>query len=135
MIEVKTADQLRLMRTAGLVVAEGLEAMCDAAAVGVTTAEIDAIGREILAKHGATSSFLGYGAEYGTPFPAVACISVNDELVHGIPGDRVLDLFAGSGTTGAVASALGRDAVLVDDNPEAIRVMRERMPQAVVRTV
>lgn len=51
------------------------------------------------------------------------------------PGDRVLDLFAGSGTTGAVASALGRDAVLVDDNPEAIRVMRERMPQAVVRTV
>ncbi|HJE51614.1 MAG TPA: type I methionyl aminopeptidase [Tessaracoccus flavescens] len=91
MIEVKTADQLRLMRTAGLVVAEGLEAMCDAAAVGVTTAEIDAIGREILAKHGATSSFLGYGAEYGTPFPAVACISVNDELVHGIPGDRVLE--------------------------------------------
>lgn len=46
------------------------------------------------------------------------------------PGDRVLDLFAGSGTTGAVASALGRDAVLVDDNPEAIRVMRARMPHA-----
>src|SRR5690606_21600910 len=49
------------------------------------------------------------------------------------PGDRVLDLFAGSGTTGAVASALGRDAVLVDDNPEAVRVMRERMPHAEVR--
>lgn len=48
------------------------------------------------------------------------------------PGDRVLDLFAGSGTTGAVASALGRDAVLVDDNPEAIRVMRGRMPHAEV---
>lgn len=46
------------------------------------------------------------------------------------PGDRVLDLFAGSGTLGAVASALGRDAVLVDDNPEAIRVMRARMPHA-----
>lgn len=46
------------------------------------------------------------------------------------PGDLVLDLFAGSGTTGAVASALGRDAVLVDDNPEAIRVMHERMPHA-----
>ncbi|WP_313355884.1 site-specific DNA-methyltransferase [Microbacterium sp.] len=51
------------------------------------------------------------------------------------PGDRVLDLFAGSGTTGAVASALGRDAVLVDDNPEAVRVMRERMPHAEVRAV
>lgn len=48
------------------------------------------------------------------------------------PGDRVLDLFAGSGTTGAVASALGRDSVLVDDNPEAVRVMRERMPHAQV---
>ncbi len=46
------------------------------------------------------------------------------------PGDRVLDFFAGSGTTGAVASALGRDAVLVDGNPEAIAVMRARMPHA-----
>jgi site-specific DNA-methyltransferase (adenine-specific) len=49
------------------------------------------------------------------------------------PGDRVLDLFAGSGTTGAVASALGRDAVLVDSSPEAVRVMRGRMPHASVR--
>ena len=48
------------------------------------------------------------------------------------PGDRVLDFFAGSGTTGAVASALGRDAVLVDGNPEAIAVMRARMPDAEV---
>jgi site-specific DNA-methyltransferase (adenine-specific) len=48
------------------------------------------------------------------------------------PGDRVLDFFAGSGTTGAVASALGRDAVLVDANPEAIAVMRQRMPHATV---
>ena len=89
-IEVKSADELRLMRRAGLVEAEGLAAMCEAAAVGVTTGEIDAIGREVLARHGAQSSFLGYGADYGTPFPAVACISVNEELVHGIPGDRRL---------------------------------------------
>ena len=51
------------------------------------------------------------------------------------PGDSVLDLFAGSGTTGAVASALGRNAVLVDDNPEAIRIMRERMPHAELRAL
>ncbi len=51
------------------------------------------------------------------------------------PGDRVLDLFAGSGTTGAVASALGRDAVLVDDNAAAVRVMTERMPHATVARV
>ncbi|MDZ8170518.1 DNA-methyltransferase [Microbacterium xanthum] len=49
------------------------------------------------------------------------------------PGDRVLDLFAGSGTTGAVASALGRDAVLVDANPDAVAVMTARMPHAEVR--
>ncbi|WP_149083654.1 site-specific DNA-methyltransferase [Microbacterium sp. 1S1] len=49
------------------------------------------------------------------------------------PGDRVLDLFAGSGTTGAVASALGRDAVLVDDNAEAVQVMAARIPHAEVR--
>ena len=48
------------------------------------------------------------------------------------PGDRVLDFFAGSGTTGAVASALGRHAVLVDDNPDAIAVMMQRMPRAAV---
>lgn len=89
-IEIKSSDEIRLMRAAGLVVVRGLEAMCGAAAVGVTTGELDAIGREILAANGATSSFLGYGAEYGSPFPGVACISVNDELVHGIPGERVL---------------------------------------------
>ena len=48
------------------------------------------------------------------------------------PGDRVLDFFSGSGTTGSVASALGRNAVLVDENPEAIEVMKARMPHAEV---
>ena len=89
-IEIKTPEQLRKMRAAGLVVAEGLRRMQEATAVGVTTAEIDAVGRDVLAEHGATSNFLGYGAEYGTPFPGVSCISVNDELVHGIPGKRVI---------------------------------------------
>ncbi|NLE96907.1 MAG: type I methionyl aminopeptidase [Propionibacterium sp.] len=90
MIELKSAAQLRLMRRAGLVVAEGLEAMTAAVAPGITTGEIDQIGRDVIAAHGATSNFLNYGEEYGIGFPGVACISVNDELVHGIPGDRVL---------------------------------------------
>lgn len=89
-IEVKSAAELRKMRRAGLVVAEGLDAMLAAVSAGTTTREVDAVGREVLARHGAQSSFLGYGAEYGTPFPGVACISTNNELVHGIPGDRVL---------------------------------------------
>jgi len=49
------------------------------------------------------------------------------------PGDRILDLFAGSGTAGAVASALGREALLVDVSPEAVRVMRQRIPHATLR--
>jgi methionyl aminopeptidase len=90
-IQLKTPDQIRLMRKAGLVVNEGLEAMGAAIAPGVTTAEIDAVGRDVLAAHGAKSSFLNYGAEWGyTPYPAVACISVNETIVHGIPGDRKL---------------------------------------------
>ena len=89
-IEVKSPDELRLMRRAGLVVAEGLEVMCGAAAVGVTTGELDRLGREVLARNGAESSFLDYGADFGPGFPGVACISVNEELVHGIPGDRAL---------------------------------------------
>ncbi|XSS53856.1 type I methionyl aminopeptidase [Propionibacteriaceae bacterium Y1923] len=78
------------MRQAGLVVARTLTALREHVVAGVTTGELDAIARELLAEAGATSSFLGYGARWGTPFPAVTCISTNDEIVHGIPGERVL---------------------------------------------
>ena len=88
-IEIKTPDQLAVMRQAGLVVAQALAAIADAAAPGVTTGDLDAIARDVLADHGATSSFLGYGARR-VPYPGVICASVNDEVVHGIPGDRVL---------------------------------------------
>lgn len=90
-VEIKTPDQLRVMRRAGLVVARTHEALRSMAAPGVTTGELDQRAREVLAEHGAGSSFLNYGAAWGyPPYPAVTCISVNDEIVHGIPGDRVL---------------------------------------------
>jgi len=79
------------MRRAGLVVAAGLEAMAAAAVPGATTAQIDGVGRDVLAAHGARSSFLNYGAVFGaTPYPAVVCLSQNDVVVHGIPGPYVL---------------------------------------------
>jgi len=74
------------MRRAGAVVAEMHEACRAALAPGVTTRELDQVAREVLARNGATSNFLGYGG-----FPAVICASVNDEVVHGIPGDRRLE--------------------------------------------
>ncbi len=90
-IELKSIDQIRSMRVAGLVVGRTLAAVRDAARPGNTTAELDAVAREHIAAAGATSSFLGYGAGFGLPpFPAVTCISVNSVIVHGIPGDRVL---------------------------------------------
>ena len=89
--ELKTPEQLVAMRRAGLVVAQTHVALREAAAPGVTTGELDVLAREVLARHGATSSFLGYDGGYDDPpFPAVTCISVNEEIVHGIPGDRVL---------------------------------------------
>ena len=89
-IEIKSPDQLAVMRQAGLVVAKALDAIRQAARPGVTTGELDAIARDILADHGATSSFLGYKAHGAVPYPGVICASVNDEVVHGIPGARAL---------------------------------------------
>jgi methionyl aminopeptidase len=84
-IEYKTRDQVRTMRRAGLVVAETLATVRDAIRPGITTRELDAIGARVIADAGATSNFLGYHG-----YPATLCISVNDEVVHGIPGDRVI---------------------------------------------
>lgn len=85
-IEIKSADELALMRLAGLVVAETLETLRSQVAPGMTTLDLDAIARECISERGATPSFLGY---YG--FPAVICTSVNEEVVHGIPGERVIN--------------------------------------------
>ncbi|MGC3953558.1 MAG: type I methionyl aminopeptidase [Propionicimonas sp.] len=90
-IERKTPDQLRAMRAAGLVVARALSRVSQAARPGVTTGELDLVAREVLAQAGAVSSFLGYDGGFGLPpYPATTCISVNDEVVHGIPGERAL---------------------------------------------
>jgi methionyl aminopeptidase len=81
----RNAAELREMRAAGRVVAEMHEAIRAVARPGVTTLQLDAAARDVLARRGATSNFLGYHG-----YPAVICASVNDEVVHGIPGDRVL---------------------------------------------
>ena len=84
-IEIKTPEQFQYMRAAGLVVGRTLELVRQQAVAGMTTADIDAIAREELAKAGAASSFLGYHG-----YPATICVSVNEEVVHGIPGHRPL---------------------------------------------
>lgn len=83
--EIKTSAQLAHMRSAGLVVAAALSACAEAVQPGITTGELDAIAAGVIADAGATPSFLGYNG-----FPATICVSINDEVVHGIPGPRVL---------------------------------------------
>ena len=86
-VEIKTPDQIERMRAAGLVVGRTLELLREATRPGVTTGELDGLAAEHIRDSGALPSFLGYGHP---PFPATTCISVNDEVVHGIPGDRVV---------------------------------------------
>ena len=84
-IQIKTPEQVRLMRRAGLVVADIHAALREAVRAGITTAELDAVSAGVIKAASAHSNFLGY-----YDYPATVCISVNDEVVHGIPGERVL---------------------------------------------
>lgn len=85
-LPVRTTEQLRHMRAAGRVVAEMHDAIRAAARPGVTTAQLDAVARAVIERRGAESNFFGYHG-----FPGVICTSVNDEVIHGIPGSRVLE--------------------------------------------
>ena len=86
MITRKTAQNIAVMRRAGRVVAEMHEAATRAAVPGASTLDLDIACREVLERRNATSNFLGYHG-----FPAVACVSPNEVVVHGIPDVRVLD--------------------------------------------
>ncbi|WP_425411233.1 type I methionyl aminopeptidase [Nocardioides insulae] len=84
-VQLKTPEQIDLMRRAGLVVGETLALLRDAVRPGITTADLDALAEDSIRSRGATPSFQGYHG-----FPASICASVNEVIVHGIPGDRVL---------------------------------------------
>jgi methionyl aminopeptidase len=94
-IIIKTREEIALLREAGRINAQALEAMRRAVRPGVTTAELDAIAEDVIRSHGAVPAFLGVpnpNRKYkDRPFPATITASINDELVHGIPcGQRVL---------------------------------------------
>ena len=86
-IQIKTPAQIELMRVAGLVVGHTLLLLAESVKPGVSTAELDAIAEESIRSQGGIPSFLGYSQP---PYPASICASVNDVVVHGIPGDHVL---------------------------------------------
>ena len=84
-IVIKSAREIELMRVAGRITAGARTIARQGIAAGVTTKELDREIHRYIVKNGATPTFLNYGG-----FPASACISVNDEVIHGIPGARVI---------------------------------------------
>jgi methionyl aminopeptidase len=132
-VEIKTPAQVDTMRAAGLVVGETLELLRRSVRPGMTTLELDRLAEDHIRSAGATPSFLGYGSP---PFPATLCVSVNDEVVHGIPGPRVVeDGDVVSIDCGAIVDGWHGDAaitVLVGDPPSSavrdlLRVTEEAM--------
>ncbi len=116
----RAPEELRHLRAAGRVVAEMHADLRAAAKPGVTTASLDRVARDVLERRHATSNFFGYHG-----FPAVICTSVNDEMIHGIPGSRVLqegDLL--SIDCGAIVNGWHGDAaftIAIGDVDEAAR--------------
>ena len=85
MIIIKNSEQLTLMRKAGRITAEALLVAKEAIRPGISTKEVDTKIRTFIEKCGAVPSFLGYGG-----FPGSACISLNEQVIHGIPSDKVI---------------------------------------------
>lgn len=125
-LEIKSREQIDLMRVAGLLVGETLELLRDAAVPGVSTGELDRLAESNIRDHGGVPSFQGYGHP---PFPGSICASVNDEVVHGIPGARVLsDGDVVSIDCGAIVEGWHGDAALTvavgEVDPATLELMR-----------
>jgi methionyl aminopeptidase len=129
-IEIKTPEQIEKMRVAGLVVGRTLELLRDSMRPGITTGDLDRIAEDSIRSSGATPSFKGYHG-----FPGSICASVNDEVVHGIPGDRVIeDGDVVSIDCGAIVDGWHGDAAVTvavgevrDEVRELMRVTEEAM--------
>jgi methionyl aminopeptidase len=129
-IEIKTPAQIDKMRTAGLVVGRTLELLRTTVEAGMTTGELDRVAEEHIRSCGATPSFKGYHG-----FPGSICASVNDEVVHGIPGDRVIrDGDIVSIDCGAIVEGWHGDAAVTvpvgavpEEATELMRVTEEAM--------
>ncbi len=129
MIIVKSPSEIALMREAGRIVALALQAVRENIAPGVTTAELDAIAEEVIRSHGAIPTFQGVTQHGGqVPFPATITASINDELVHGIPGPRrlsegdILSVDCGATYKGFIGDA-AFSAAVGPISPEAKRLM------------
>ncbi|MBF0570124.1 MAG: type I methionyl aminopeptidase, partial [Candidatus Omnitrophica bacterium] len=84
-IRIKTSEELVILREAGKILAGIFDEIKCSLKIGMTTAEVDRIAQLLIAKHGVGAAFKGYRG-----YPACACVSVNEEVIHGMPGARVI---------------------------------------------
>ena len=89
-IFIKSAAEIAKMRRTGLIVADVLDAVQEAAKPGISTWQLNEIANRVMSRAGATSAFLGYAPGGAPPYPAVLCTSRNDVVVHGIPNKKEL---------------------------------------------
>lgn len=122
-ITLKSADEIAALRRAGRVAALALDAAVHACVSGVTTAELNSVASKEILRHGATPLFRGYKQGSSPAYPADSCISVNEEVVHGVPGARrlspgdVVSIDLGIGLDGWCADA-ATTFVLPLEHPE-----------------
>ncbi len=90
MVPIKTSEEIDRMRESCRIVAEVLKLVGSMAKPGVTTAELDKVAEDYIRSNGAEPAFKGYGWDKRNLFPATLCTSLNEEVVHGIPGSRQL---------------------------------------------
>ncbi|KAA6349116.1 Methionine aminopeptidase 1 [termite gut metagenome] len=90
MISLKTEDEIELLRQSNLLVGKTLAEVAKLIKPGVTTRELDKVAEEFIRDNGAIPTFKGFPNQLGDPFPCALCTSVNEEVIHGIPSDKVI---------------------------------------------
>jgi methionyl aminopeptidase len=130
MVTLKKPDEIEKMKRAGAVVADVLKLMRDIIRPGIDTLSLDDAASDLISRESATASFKGYKA-HGThsPFPGSICVSINDEVVHGIPSkDRILaDGDIVSVDVGAISSGYHGDAACTFAVGDSISPMRAKL--------
>lgn len=91
MVTIKTAKEIALIRESSQIVADVLRLLGKQIAPGITTKELDELAEDFIQSSGGVPAFKGYGANRHNLYPASICVSIDDEVVHGIPGKRVLE--------------------------------------------
>ena len=138
MIIVKTPDELDRMRASGRIAARVRDALAKALTPGMTTAELDGLARDLMAQEGARSAFLGYRG-----FPGHICTSVNDVVVHGIPGAQrvrlgdlvsidvgvIYDGFVGDTATTVLVGVSDQDVIRL------VRVAEQALAEGIAKAV